>query len=85
MRSNAVRISSVPRRASRISVADTLPSRHVDATAVQTSARRWQHLGVGRTTLINQLVLLRYWWGESPESLAAFYRRQKVARPATSR
>ncbi|MFN9370628.1 MAG: TIGR04283 family arsenosugar biosynthesis glycosyltransferase [Planctomycetaceae bacterium] len=53
--------------------------------AVHTSARRWQHLGVGRTTLINQLVLLRYWWGESPESLAAFYRRQKGAVSASSR
>jgi rSAM/selenodomain-associated transferase 2/rSAM/selenodomain-associated transferase 1 len=49
-------------------------------TAVQTSARRWQQLGVARTTLINQLVLLRYWWGESPERLAAFYRRQKGGR-----
>jgi rSAM/selenodomain-associated transferase 2/rSAM/selenodomain-associated transferase 1 len=53
-------------------------------TAVHTSARRWHHLGVGRTTLINQLVLLRYWWGESPESLAAFYRRQKGARPTST-
>jgi len=53
--------------------------------AVHTSARRWQHLGVGRTTLINQLVLLRYWWGESPESLAAFYRRQKGTVSAKAR
>lgn len=54
-------------------------------TAVHTSARRWRHLGVARTTLINQLVLLRYWWGESPESLAAFYRRQKGTSSAKSR
>ena len=54
-------------------------------TAVHTSARRWQHLGVGRTTLINQLVLLRYWWGETPGSLADFYRRQKGTVSARSR
>ena len=43
--------------------------------AVITSARRWQRLGVIRTTLINQLVVLGFFLKISPERLALFYRR----------
>lgn len=49
-------------------------------SAAWTSPRRWTQLGVGKTTLINQLCIVRYLCGESPESLAAFYRRMKAAK-----
>ncbi|MBU0484560.1 MAG: TIGR04283 family arsenosugar biosynthesis glycosyltransferase [Proteobacteria bacterium] len=42
--------------------------------AVRTSARRWQDLGVVRTTLINQLVIIGYFLGVSPDSLRKLYR-----------
>ena len=41
---------------------------------VTTSARRWQKLGPLRTTWTNQLMLLGYSLGVSPERLALFYR-----------
>jgi rSAM/selenodomain-associated transferase 2 len=47
--------------------------------AVLTSGRRWQRLGVLRTTLINKLVILGYHCGVSPARLAAFYRGQRGA------
>lgn len=43
--------------------------------SVITSGRRWQKLGVFKTTLINQLVILGYYWGISPIKLRNFYRR----------
>ncbi len=42
--------------------------------AVLTSGRRWQRLGILRTTLINKLVIMGYRCGVSPARLAAFYR-----------
>jgi uncharacterized protein len=42
--------------------------------AVVTSGRRWQQLGVIRTTLINQLVILAYSLGLSPTQIASWYR-----------
>jgi len=42
-----------------------------------TSARRWQNVGIFRTTLINQLVILGYYCGIAPARLARFYRRTK--------
>jgi rSAM/selenodomain-associated transferase 2/rSAM/selenodomain-associated transferase 1 len=47
--------------------------------AASTSGRRWQRLGLVRTTVINQLVLAGFRLGRHPEKLAAFYR----ASPAT--
>lgn len=44
-------------------------------TAVRTSARRWLRLGVLRTTWRNQLVLLGFLLGISPDRLARWYRR----------
>jgi len=44
---------------------------------VVTSGRRWQKLGVWKTTLINQLVVIAYFLGVSPERLARWYRGQK--------
>ncbi len=44
---------------------------------VLTSGRRWQRLGIFRTTLINQLILLGYHGGISPTRLVHWYRRWK--------
>ena len=41
--------------------------------AVVTSARRWQQLGIVRTTLINQLMLVGYMAGISSQRLARLY------------
>ena len=49
---------------------------------VTTSSRRWQKLGVVQTTLINQLIILGYYLGVTPEKLARLYGRnsQKIRR-----
>ena len=41
---------------------------------VLTSDRRWQHLGLWRTTCINQLVIFGYYLGVAPVTLARIYR-----------
>jgi rSAM/selenodomain-associated transferase 2 len=43
---------------------------------VTTSPRRWQRLGVFRTTLINQIVILGFTLRVAPEQLASLYRRR---------
>lgn len=45
--------------------------------AVLTSSRRWQKLGVLKTTLINQLVILGYYLGVSPQQLRRFYNQKQ--------
>ena len=47
----------------------TLPER------VFTSSRRWETMGVLKTTLINQLVIAAYLMGISPDLIARWYRR----------
>lgn len=42
--------------------------------AALTSARRWKQLGILRTTVINQLMILGYLLGLPPEALKRFYR-----------
>lgn len=44
---------------------------------VLTSARRWQQLGVLKTTAINQIVIIAYFLGVSPDRLVFWYKRQK--------
>ena len=44
---------------------------------VITSARRWQKLGIFKTTLINQLIIAGYYLGIDFDTLAKFYRNQK--------
>ena len=44
---------------------------------VTTSGRRWQKLGIWKTTLINQLVVIGYYLGISPDKLRNFYRNRK--------
>jgi rSAM/selenodomain-associated transferase 2 len=45
--------------------------------SVTTSARRWQKLGVFKTTIINQIIVLGYFLGVSPQQLRDWYRQQK--------
>ena len=44
---------------------------------VLTSARRWQKIGILKTTVINQIIIIAYFLGVSPDRLAFWYRRQK--------
>ena len=56
------------RRRGRIALADA---------AVTTSAHRWSALGPLRTTWTNQMVILGYYLGISPERLAGWYCRSR--------
>jgi len=44
---------------------------------VLTSGRRWQKLGVVRTTLINQLIIIGYFLGVPPAKLARWYQQRR--------
>ncbi len=57
------------KKAGRLGRITTLPQ------YVTTSARRWQRLGVIRTTLINQLVILGFYARVPLQKLTALYRR----------
>ena len=57
------------RKAKTLGRIQTLPAQ------ATTSARRWQRLGVIRTTLINQIIILGFLLRISPERLASLYRR----------
>ena len=51
---------------------------------MKTSARRWDRLGVVRTTLLNQYILLRHAMGADIHQLAKLYRRgsnPRISRP----
>lgn len=50
---------------------------YIAKSAVTTSSRRWNKLGIIRTTLINQLVIIGYYLKISPEKLAIFYGKIK--------
>jgi hypothetical protein len=45
--------------------------------AVTTSSRRWLKIGILKTTMINQILLLAYFLGSDPKQLARWYRSQK--------
>lgn len=47
----------------------------IASSSVSTSARRWQRLGILRTTLINQMMLIKMYMGYSPSHLAKLYSR----------
>ncbi|MCC5602707.1 TIGR04283 family arsenosugar biosynthesis glycosyltransferase [Nostoc favosum] len=47
-------------------------------TPVVTSARRWLQKGVFKTTLLNQIVIIAYLLGVSPERIRRWYRREKL-------
>ena len=42
---------------------------------VITSGRRWQKLGIFKTTVLNQIIVLGYFAGIAPQRLAKWYRR----------
>jgi rSAM/selenodomain-associated transferase 2/rSAM/selenodomain-associated transferase 1 len=48
-------------------------------SAVKTSPRRWEKLGILRTTMINQYMIAAYKWGVSPDRLAEIYSRKRGA------
>lgn len=50
---------------------------YITNASVVTSARRWEKLGIFKTTLINQLIIIGYSLKIKPEKLAIFYRRIK--------
>jgi rSAM/selenodomain-associated transferase 2 len=50
---------------------------YISRLKVVTSARRWQKLGVARTFIINQLMILGYHLGIPAEKLDRFYRTRK--------
>lgn len=56
------------RRCGRVVIADS---------TVTTAARRWQNLGIVRTTLLNQLMIFGFFFGINRESLARVYARHK--------
>ena len=45
--------------------------------SVTTSPRRWLHLGIFKTWLINQLIIIAYYLGMPPERLTRLYRREE--------
>jgi rSAM/selenodomain-associated transferase 2 len=45
--------------------------------SVVTSARRWNQVGILKTTLINQIAVASYFAGVSPARIACFYRRNR--------
>ncbi len=47
------------------------------SSSVLTSGRRWQKLGVVKTTLINQVVVAGYFLGISPTQLMRWYRQER--------
>ncbi|MEH2359322.1 TIGR04283 family arsenosugar biosynthesis glycosyltransferase [Nostoc sp.] len=50
------------------------------STPVVTSARRWLQKGVFKTTLLNQIVIIAYLLGVSPQRICRWYRREKFKR-----
>ena len=45
--------------------------------SVTTSARRWLHVGVWKTWIVNQLAITAYLLGITPDTIARFYNREK--------
>ncbi|MBW2411725.1 MAG: TIGR04283 family arsenosugar biosynthesis glycosyltransferase [Deltaproteobacteria bacterium] len=46
-------------------------------SAVNTSPRRWQNMGILKTWLLNQMIAIAYILGYPPERLAGWYHREK--------
>jgi rSAM/selenodomain-associated transferase 2 len=49
-------------------------------TPVITSGRRWLQTGVFKTTLLNQIIIIAYLLGVSPNRIRSWYRREKFRR-----
>ncbi len=54
-------------------------------SAVQTSARRWQRMGIWKTWFVNQALILSYWVGVAPERLARWYYKERFPSRAIHR
>nr|WP_277882885.1 TIGR04283 family arsenosugar biosynthesis glycosyltransferase [Leptolyngbya sp. FACHB-671] len=52
----------------------------ITPASVLTSARRWEKLGVIRTTLLNQVIIAAYLLGISPEKIVRWYRGDRRPR-----
>jgi uncharacterized protein len=50
------------------------------STPVLTSGRRWQKLGIFKTTLMNQGAIIAYFLGVSPDWIARWYRSERGSR-----
>jgi len=50
---------------------------YITKEAVITSSRRWDKLGILKTTIINQIIIMGYYLKVNPEKLAIFYRQRK--------
>ena len=50
---------------------------YISQASILTSSRRWQKLGILKTTLINQGIILGYYLKINPKILANWYRNQK--------
>jgi rSAM/selenodomain-associated transferase 2 len=50
---------------------------HTASLPAITSARRWRALGIWKTTLINQLIILAYYLGISPSRIHRLARRKR--------
>jgi rSAM/selenodomain-associated transferase 2/rSAM/selenodomain-associated transferase 1 len=46
------------------------------SAAVITSPRRWLHFGILKTWLVNQMIVIAFYLGISPQRLARWYRRE---------
>lgn len=51
----------------------------IASSSLITSGRRWQKLGIARTTWINQKVIAGYYLGVAPDKLARWYRSDSLA------
>jgi rSAM/selenodomain-associated transferase 2 len=49
----------------------------ISPSCVITSARRWQEVGIWKTTLINQVIIVAYYLGISTSRLARWYSRKE--------
>lgn len=54
---------------------------HILKDAVSTSSRRWDNMGIVRTTCINQIIIAGYWCGVPLPTLAEIYQRMKGTAP----
>ncbi len=50
---------------------------HILKEAVSTSSRRWDNMGIVRTTCINQIIIAGYWCGVPLPTLAEIYQRMR--------
>lgn len=60
-----------------IKILQKLGKIYITNEAITTSARRWKKLGILKTTIINQLIIMGFYLKVKPKNLAHFYRQIK--------